>query len=60
MGRALADQFGFEVGDRIPLESTIWNKMDGSRTWEFDIEGIFEDTSANPNTAFMVFSLRLL
>lgn len=55
MGRALADQFEIEVGDRIPLESTIWTKLDGSRTWEFVIDGIFEDTSANPNTAFMVF-----
>ncbi|MGD2114962.1 MAG: ABC transporter permease, partial [Acidobacteriota bacterium] len=32
-GRALADRFGWEVGDRIPIQATIWQRKDGSKTW---------------------------
>jgi putative ABC transport system permease protein len=42
VGRAIADRFGWKVGDRVPLQATIWTKKDGSRTWEFDIEGIYD------------------
>jgi putative ABC transport system permease protein len=41
----LAERYGWKVGDRIPIQTTIWTKKDGSRTWEFDLEGIF--TSSN-------------
>ena len=56
VGQALADQYGWEVGDRIPIQATIWTKADGGRTWEFDIEGIFtSETAAAGATAFMLF-----
>lgn len=41
-GRQLADRFGWQIGDRIPIQSTIWDKKDGTRTWEFDLVGIYE------------------
>ena len=41
VGRATADRFGWEVGDRIPLQGTIFRTSDGP-TWEFTIDGIFE------------------
>lgn len=41
-GRALADRFGWEVGDRIPIQGTIWRRKDGSSTWEFTLDGIYE------------------
>lgn len=42
VGAALAERFGWKVGDRIPLTSTIWpSKSSGSNTWAFDISGIF-------------------
>ena len=41
-GRALAERFGWEVGDRIPIQTTIWTQKDGSKTWEFTLEGIYE------------------
>jgi putative ABC transport system permease protein len=51
VGRVTADRFGFKVGDRIPILSTIYTKRDGGRTWEFTVDGIFDapkgtDTSA--------------
>ena len=41
-GRALADRFGWEVGDRIPIQGTIWRRKDGSKLWEFTLDGIYE------------------
>jgi putative ABC transport system permease protein len=42
VGRQLADQFGWKVGDIVPLNSFIWTKADGSRTWEWRVVGIFD------------------
>ncbi len=55
IGRELAEQFNISVGDRIPLQATIWTMADGSRTWEFDIEGIFETDDPRGSTAYMLF-----
>ena len=55
LGRDIAEQFDLEVGDRMPLISTIWPLMDGSRNWEFDIEGIFESDDPRGSTALMLF-----
>jgi len=41
-GRQIADRFGWKIGDRIPIQATIWDKKDGGRTWEFDLVGIYE------------------
>jgi putative ABC transport system permease protein len=54
IGRELAERFGIEVGDRIPLISTIWPNSDGSQSWEFDIEGIFSSSEARGSSAFML------
>ena len=29
-------------GDRIPIRSQIWRKLDGTDTWQFDIVGIYD------------------
>lgn len=41
-GRQLADRFGWKIGDRIPIQATIWDRKDGKRTWEFDLVGIYD------------------
>ena len=41
VGETLAKRFGWKVGDKIPLQATIFPKKDGSNTWEFDLVGIF-------------------
>jgi putative ABC transport system permease protein len=55
VGRELADTYGWKVGDRIPLQATIWTKADGGRTWEFDLEGIFSTDDPRGSTALMLF-----
>lgn len=42
VGPKTAARFGWEVGDRIPIQATIWYREGGQRTWEFDLVGIYE------------------
>jgi putative ABC transport system permease protein len=54
-GEELATQFGWKIGDRIPLQATIWTRQDGGRTWEFDLEGIFSTDDPRGGTGYMLF-----
>ena len=55
VGRPVANQYGWQLGDRVPLKSSIWTRNDGSDVWEFVIEGIFEDTDAGMNAGVVLF-----
>lgn len=39
--QALADKFGWSVGDHVVLRGDIWPKEDGSWNWEFEFVGTF-------------------
>jgi putative ABC transport system permease protein len=52
VGRATADRFGWKVGDRVPIQATIWRKPDGA-TWEFNIVGIYDAPKGVDNTQFL-------
>ena len=47
IGSAVARKYGFKVGDKVPLISSLATK-DGGTTWTFDIVAIVEDAD-NPN-----------
>ena len=49
VGRTLADRFGWEVGDRIPLQGTIWRTRSGA-AWEFTIDGIYDGAEQGTST----------
>ena len=55
VGKAVADLYGWQVGDRIPLNSNIFSQADGSTAWEFDVVGIFTGTDKQANTAATYF-----
>jgi putative ABC transport system permease protein len=55
VGRTTAERFGWKVGDRVPLQATIWVKKDGSRTWEFDICGLYDAARPGVDTTTFVF-----
>jgi putative ABC transport system permease protein len=40
VGEKLAKRFNWKVGDKIPLQSTIFPDRQGSKNWTFDIVGI--------------------
>ncbi len=50
IGRQLADQHGWKVGDTIPLQGTIFPGL-----WEFHVSGIFEPRDATTITRQMYF-----
>ena len=41
-GRDLAERYHWKIGDRIPIQATIWQPKGGGRTWEFNLVGIYE------------------
>jgi len=44
VGRALAEQYGWTVGDVIPLQATIFPNHDGSNDWPLTLRAIFDIT----------------
>jgi putative ABC transport system permease protein len=44
VGEKLAQRFHWKVGDRLPLQSTIFPDKSGSKNWQFDIVGILHST----------------
>ncbi|WP_250516705.1 ABC transporter permease [Caballeronia sp. INDeC2] len=50
IGRQLADQYGFKVGDVIPLKGTIY-----PGTWDFVVRGIMEGRDESTITRQLVF-----
>ena len=41
-GRMLASKFGWQVGQKIPISSNIFPQKNGSKSWQFDLVGIFD------------------
>ncbi len=41
VGAALARKFNWKVGDKIPLQGTIFPQKNGSNTWILDLVGIY-------------------
>ena len=38
----MLERFGWQIGDKIPIEADIYPMRDGSRLWEFDLVGAYE------------------
>jgi putative ABC transport system permease protein len=41
-GKQIAEQYGWKVGDKIPISSNIFPQKDGSKAWAFDLVGIYD------------------
>jgi putative ABC transport system permease protein len=56
-GKQLADQYGWKIGQKIPISSNIYPQKNGSKAWVFDLVGIFdgkdEDWKKRTNLAFL-------
>jgi putative ABC transport system permease protein len=55
VGRAIARNYGWKVGDRVPIRSDIFARQGGSYTWDFVVDGIFDNRNASGDTNSMVF-----
>ncbi len=54
-GRQIATKYGWKIGDRIPIQATIWRKKDGSSTWEFNLDGIYDGAEKGTDTTQFFF-----
>ncbi|EJW12878.1 putative ABC transport system permease protein [Rhodovulum sp. PH10] len=54
VGRQLAAKWGWKVGDRIPISSSIFQQKDGSHSWEVEIVGVFDKNKPQVDTNFML------
>src|SRR5262245_32641139 len=52
VGRDLADRFGWKIGDRIPIQGTIFRTKSGSTLWEFNLVGIYDGGPGVAKTNF--------
>lgn len=55
LGRATAERFDLEVGDRLPLMADIWHNQDGS-AWDFEIVGIYDALNETVDDSMMFIS----
>lgn len=55
VGERLALAQGWKRGDRIPVQSNIFTRTDGSNTWEMVVEGIFRGARESNDTRRMLF-----
>ncbi len=60
VGRQLADQYGWKIGDKVPIASNIFPQQDGSKSWIFDLVGIYDGKDAewqrNTNVGWINFA----
>ncbi len=59
-GRKLAEKYGWKVGDRIPIQGTIWQTKSGNNTWEFDLVGIYDGAKRETDTTQFFFNQKYL
>jgi len=55
VGRKTAERFHWKIGDKIPINTPIWRKPDGSQTWTFDIVGIYDASDKRTDTTPLFF-----
>lgn len=60
VGRNLANQYGWKIGQKIPIASNIFPQQDGSKAWAFDLVGIYdgkdEEWQRNTNGGWINFA----
>ena len=52
--RAVAEKYGWRIGDKIPIQGDIWSKRDGSSDWEFDLVGLYSGSEDRPPTVLLL------
>jgi putative ABC transport system permease protein len=55
VGKVTAERFGWKVGDRIPLQGTIW-----TGNWEFNIRAIYQGSRAGDDESQFWFHWKFL
>ncbi|HUM16280.1 MAG TPA: ABC transporter permease [Candidatus Nitrosotalea sp.] len=58
-GQRLVDRFGWKVGQKLPINSEIHPKTDGTMSWEFDLVGLIDadDPAVRGNTDMVLINV---
>ena len=51
VGRDIATRYGWKIGDKVPIQATIWLPKQGS-TWFFNVDGIYDGDKTVDKTNF--------
>ena len=51
VGRSTASKYGWKLGDKIPIQATIWQPKQGL-TWYFNLDGIYDGDKGFDTTNF--------
>ena len=54
-GKSIAGIHGWEVGQRIPINSNIFSQRDGRTDWDFDVVAIYEGADPQTDTNSVYF-----
>jgi putative ABC transport system permease protein len=52
VGVELAKRFGWKIGDKVPIQATIFQPKQGGTAWDFNIVGIYDGEPAVDKTQF--------
>jgi putative ABC transport system permease protein len=55
VGEVMAKRWGWKVGDHVTIANNIYVQRNGSRSWDFDIVGIFKGKKPEVDTNYMIF-----
>ena len=55
VGRQIATKYGWKIGDRIPLQATIWRPKTGGETWDFELVGIYDEKEKETDDTQFLF-----
>ncbi len=51
-GKDVATRNGWKIGDRIPIQATIWQPKQAGTAWEFNLDAIYDGDKTVDKTAF--------
>jgi putative ABC transport system permease protein len=55
VGKTLAERYHWRIGDRIPIQATFYRRKDGSKMWEFVVDGIYSASKKGLDTSGFFF-----
>jgi putative ABC transport system permease protein len=55
VGRALARDYGWKVGDHVPIRSEIYRHADGNDSWDFILDGIYDNKDPSGDVSSIFF-----
>ena len=51
VGRTSAEKYGWKIGDKVPIQATIWQPKEG-QTWFFNVDAIYDGDRDFDKTTF--------